>query len=713
MLCGSVEDAADVADKKLCGSSRVDAYAEGGTCGDNLTYDTTNRVMKTPDGVIHSPATKRKTTDKKEREKRKEEVQIALKTGKPIPDHRLPGDDCANDFFVNGLSDYQSELIKKFANPILGQKHLFEVWEKQPPSIRRAVCEQLEQIDKSYSNGGIVGYIQVAKDLLKKSAKGENPLEGWTPSVPTGAAFDYGSKDYRDCEKIGIPELSNVGFVLVAGGLGERLGYKGIKLELPVEMATERCYLQHYIEYIQACKQKYSPRFSELPLCIMVSKDTVEGTTKLLREKNCFGMPYDQIEIVQQGGGVPAIIDNDAKLAIDKDREPFLMMKPHGHGDIHELLYKSGVTEKWAKRGIKWIVFFQDTNGLAFHTLPLMLGVSRKYDLIMNSLAVPRKAKQAIGGIAKLTMNDPKKGMKERSITLNVEYNQLDPLLRAVPDLYPKGDVNDPETGFSPFPGNINQLLFKCKDYSNILQRTKGTMRSFVNPKYADESKTTFKKPTRLECMMQDFPTVLNDRESSKVGFTGVGAEMCFAPVKNANPDGAKLQKNHTEPGTAATGEAAQYASYRKMLAVRGCLIETSDKKEIYNDIKVKLDPMVVFKPSFITCPYEMKTRFPYPEKIKISKRSTLIVSGAHVVIESLTLDGALVIEPKDPEEKITIKDMEVFNEGWERQSIEDIKDENEQDSLSVFEKMRGYRIIKKETKIITSQNAEETCNIQ
>jgi hypothetical protein len=31
------------------------------------------------------------------------------------------------------------------------------------------------------------------------------------------------------------------------------------------------------------------------------------------------------------------------------------------------------------------------------------LGVSTKLDLIMNSLAVPRKAKQAIGGIAKLT----------------------------------------------------------------------------------------------------------------------------------------------------------------------------------------------------------------------------------------------------------------------------------------------------------------------
>lgn len=41
-------------------------------------------------------------------------------------------------------------------------------------------------------------------------------------------------------------------------------------------------------------------------------------------------------------------------------------------------------------------------------------------------------------------------------MVLNVEYNQLDPLLRA--SGHPDGDVNDPATGYSPFPGNINQV---------------------------------------------------------------------------------------------------------------------------------------------------------------------------------------------------------------------------------------------------------------
>ena len=41
-------------------------------------------------------------------------------------------------------------------------------------------------------------------------------------------------------------------------------------------------------------------------------------------------------------------------------------------------------------------------------------------------------------------------GFTGHSMTVNVEYNQLDPLLRATS--HPDGDVND-DTGFSPFPG--------------------------------------------------------------------------------------------------------------------------------------------------------------------------------------------------------------------------------------------------------------------
>lgn len=42
----------------------------------------------------------------------------------------------------------------------------------------------------------------------------------------------------------GVKAAGQAAFVLVAGGLGERLGYSGIKLALPVDSASGKCFLQ-------------------------------------------------------------------------------------------------------------------------------------------------------------------------------------------------------------------------------------------------------------------------------------------------------------------------------------------------------------------------------------------------------------------------------------------------------------------------------------
>ena len=122
----------------------------------------------------------------------------------------------------------------------------------------------------------------------------------------------------------------------------------------------------------------------------------------------------------------------------------------------------------------------------------------------MNTISVPRKAGDASGAIMRLTKTGGGGGTDGRTLTVNVEYNQLDALVRASMD--PRGDTNDPATGYSPFPGNTNQILFALEPYVAALATTGGAMPEFVNPKYADAARTAFKSPTRLECMMQDFP---------------------------------------------------------------------------------------------------------------------------------------------------------------------------------------------------------------
>jgi UDP-sugar pyrophosphorylase len=280
--------------------------------------------------------------------------------------------------------------------------------------------------------------------------------------------------------------------------------------------------------------------------------------------------------------------------------------------------------------------------------------------------------------------------------TVNIEYNLLEPALKATKE-FKDGDVND-ETGYSPFPGNINQLVFQLDAYNKVLQRTQGVMPDFVNPKYKDASKTVFKKPTRLECMMQEFPTVLEADESQKVGFTQAAAEICFSPVKNAVAEGAALQAKGIAAATAATGEADQYAAQRIMLRARGCIIEDA-KPVVYNGIKVVPGPAIVLKPDFACCPGELNIKFPTPEKVKISSRSTLVVRGPGVTIESMELDGCLVIDV-DRGETAVVRDLVVKNDGWVQVPVKDSPDE--------VIAMRGFIIDRRDARYVEVQTKED-----
>lgn len=87
----------------------------------------------------------------------------------------------------------------------------------------------------------------------------------------------------------------------------------------------------------------------------MVSDDTHDRTIALLEKFNYFGLTKERVDIVKQEN-VPALMDNNAKIAFDP-KEGKIITKPHGHGDIHNLLFDSGVAKKWLDMGKDWMVF--------------------------------------------------------------------------------------------------------------------------------------------------------------------------------------------------------------------------------------------------------------------------------------------------------------------------------------------------------------------
>lgn len=147
----------------------------------------------------------------------------------------------------------------------------------------------------------------------------------------------------------------------------------------------------------------------------MTSDDTYSRTVKLLEDHDYFGLGKDRVDIIKQEN-VPALIDNLATLAI---KDKVIETKPHGHGDIHNLLYDSGVVAKWHALGKEWMIFIQDTNALALKALPSILGVSRKNNWEMNTVCVPRKPGEAMGAICRLVNEEN----PADELVINVEYN--------------------------------------------------------------------------------------------------------------------------------------------------------------------------------------------------------------------------------------------------------------------------------------------------
>ncbi len=196
------------------------------------------------------------------------------------------------------LSEEHRRVVKLLLDN--DQQHLFAAW---PPkgkndADKRRLLDQCIFLEKTVP-GGITGYCTRAKAMLEGSKTGANPYEGYKPIVPSGVRLetesDAGLKSFEEMEELGLQQLADSCFVLVAGGLGERLGYNGIKIALPTEIVTETTFLQMYIQHIlafQAAARKIRGRGDvTLPLAIMTSDDTDAKTRALLNAHDYFGMP--------------------------------------------------------------------------------------------------------------------------------------------------------------------------------------------------------------------------------------------------------------------------------------------------------------------------------------------------------------------------------------------------------------------------------------
>jgi len=283
-------------------------------------------------------------------------------------------------------------------------------------------------------------------------------------------------------------------------------------------------------------------------------------------------------------------MDNDCTFAWDQENFE-ITTKPHGHGDVHLYLNQSGLLKKFNDEGREYMFVFNDTNPLVFRMLPSVVGASVKHNLAMNSITIPRVPGEAIGAICKIENK-----ALNKTITTNIEYNIMSNLAKSLEGGKEPTDAH----GYSVFPGNSNAILFHIPSYNEVLKESNGNVPEFCNPKYANEEKTTFKTPTRIESLISELPRIM-DENVHNVGFTQLDRIMCFTAAKNNLESGKQKFLDKMAPETAGTCEHDFYLHNRLLLEWAGVELEKSEEKYSFEGIDYEHLPKIMLMPSFST----------------------------------------------------------------------------------------------------------------
>lgn len=156
--------------------------------------------------------------------------------------------------------------------------------------------------------------------------------------------------------------------ILVAGGLGTRLGFDQPKGMFPLAPLSGRTLFQIILEQLLASSRHYGV---PIPLYVMTSPATDEATRQILDERSWFGLPPQDVRIFCQAT-MWAVDDRFERILLESPGS--LFVGPDGHGGMLSALVKSGCLADAQERGLKHFFYGQIDNPLLTVCDELFLG---------------------------------------------------------------------------------------------------------------------------------------------------------------------------------------------------------------------------------------------------------------------------------------------------------------------------------------------------
>lgn len=242
-----------------------------------------------------------------------------------------------------------NEAVEKLKT--FNQEHVLRFYEELNEDGKKELLSQIERTDFTV--------IEQAADCGKRGKIA--PIKAMTlPEIEMGREH-FG--------RIGIEAVraGKVGAVLLAGGMGTRLGSDAPKGMYDIGISRHVYIFQRVIENLMKVVSKSG---NYIQLFVMTSEKNHDATVNFFREHDYFGYDSEYIAFFMQDMAPAA--DYGGKVYMEA--KDCIATSPNGNGGWFLSMKKSGLMELIEKRGIEWLNVFAVDNVLQSIADPVFIG---------------------------------------------------------------------------------------------------------------------------------------------------------------------------------------------------------------------------------------------------------------------------------------------------------------------------------------------------
>ena len=250
-----------------------------------------------------------------------------------------------------------------------GQTHLLKYWDELSPEQKTSLIEQISDTDFSV--------VRVGKS---------DEVRGEITPIPVTELEDI-EANKAEYKAAGLEEIraGKVGAVLLAGGMGTRLGSDGPKGVYNIGITHDVFIFERLIRNLMDVTDEAG---CFVHLFIMTSDKNHEATVNFLKEKDYFGYNGNYVHFFRQEMAPAA--DYNGKVYLEEKWK--LSTSPNGNGGWYSSMVKSGMTDIMRESGIEWLNVFAVDNVLQRIADPVFIGATKLANCSVGAKVIKKAA---------------------------------------------------------------------------------------------------------------------------------------------------------------------------------------------------------------------------------------------------------------------------------------------------------------------------------